>query len=35
VTGATVAREPRDIDPPDLDGKVVRAMSDPIHRTGG
>jgi dihydroxy-acid dehydratase len=35
VTGATVAENLADIDPPDLDGKVVRAMSDPIHRTGG
>jgi dihydroxy-acid dehydratase len=24
-----------DIAPPDLDGKVVRALSEPIHRTGG
>ncbi len=24
-----------DIAPPDPDGKVIRAMSEPIHRTGG
>jgi dihydroxy-acid dehydratase len=35
VTGATVAENLAEVDPPDLDGKVVRAMSDPIHRTGG
>ena len=35
VTGRTLAENLADIDPPDLDGKVVRAMSQPIHRTGG
>jgi dihydroxy-acid dehydratase len=35
VTGRTMAENLADIDPPDLDGKVVRAMSQPIHRTGG
>jgi dihydroxy-acid dehydratase len=35
VTGRTMAENLADIAPPDLDGKVVRAMSDPIHRTGG
>ncbi len=35
VTGRTMAENLADIAPPDLDGKVVRAMSEPIHRTGG
>jgi len=35
VTGRTMAENLADIAPPDLDGKVVRAMSQPIHRTGG
>ena len=35
VTGRTVAENLADIAPPDLDGKVIRAMSEPIHRTGG
>ena len=35
VTGRTMAENLADIAPPDLDGKVVRAMSDPIHRSGG
>ena len=35
VTGRTVAENLADVSPPDLDGKVVRAMSEPIHRTGG
>ena len=35
VTGRTMAENLADVDPPDLDGKVVRAMSRPIHRTGG
>ncbi|GAA3595605.1 dihydroxy-acid dehydratase [Kineosporia mesophila] len=35
VTGATMAENLAGIDPPDLDGKVVRALSEPIHRTGG
>src|SRR5829696_8707140 len=35
VTGRTMAENLAAIDPPDLDGKVVRAMSQPIHRTGG
>ena len=35
VTGATVAENLAAIDPPDPDGKVLRAMSDPIHPTGG
>jgi dihydroxy-acid dehydratase len=35
VTGKTLAENLADINPPDLDGKVVRALSEPIHRTGG
>ncbi|GAB3253512.1 dihydroxy-acid dehydratase [Kineosporia babensis] len=35
VTGATMAENLAGINPPDLDGKVVRALSEPIHRTGG
>ncbi len=35
VTGKTMAENLADIAPPDLDGQVLRAMSAPIHRTGG
>ncbi len=35
VTGKTVAENLHDVAPPDVDGKIVRAMSNPIHRTGG
>jgi dihydroxy-acid dehydratase len=35
VTGRTVAENLDGISPPDPDGKVVHALSDPIHRTGG
>jgi dihydroxy-acid dehydratase len=35
VTGRTVAENLADVNPPDLDGKVLRALSEPIHRTGG
>ncbi|GAA3458116.1 dihydroxy-acid dehydratase [Saccharothrix longispora] len=35
VTGRTVAENLADIAPPDPDGSVLRAMSSPIHRTGG
>ncbi|MFN0281332.1 MAG: dihydroxy-acid dehydratase [Kineosporiaceae bacterium] len=35
VTGRTLAENLADIRPPDIDGKVVRALSEPIHRTGG
>ncbi|GAB6897572.1 dihydroxy-acid dehydratase [Kineosporia succinea] len=35
VTGSTMAENLAGIDPPDLDGKVVRALGEPIHRTGG
>lgn len=35
VTGATVAENLAAIAPPDPDGKVLRALNDPIHPTGG
>ena len=35
VTGKTIAENLRDIAPPDPDGRIIHAMSDPIHRTGG
>lgn len=35
VTGRTVAENLADLAPPDPDGKILRALDDPIHRTGG
>jgi dihydroxy-acid dehydratase len=35
VTGKTVAENLSDINPPDPDGKIIRAMNNPIHKTGG
>ena len=35
VTGRTVADNLAAVHASDVDGKVIRAMSDPIHRTGG
>ncbi|ASN52231.1 dihydroxy-acid dehydratase [Sinomonas sp. R1AF57] len=35
VTGRTVAENLAEIAPPDLDGKIVRALDNPIHATGG
>jgi dihydroxy-acid dehydratase len=35
VTGRTVAENLADIAPPDPDGKIIHALADPIHRTGG
>jgi dihydroxy-acid dehydratase len=35
VTGRTMAENLADIAPPDPDGKILRALSDPIHKTGG
>ena len=35
VTGKTVAENLADITPPDPDGKVIHALTQPIHRTGG
>jgi len=34
-TGRTLAENLAEIDPPDPDGAIIHAMSDPIHRTGG
>jgi len=35
VTGKTVAENLEGINPPDPDGKIIRAMSNPINKTGG
>lgn len=35
VSGRTVAENLADIDPPDPDGTILRALDHPIHRTGG
>jgi len=35
VTGKTVAENLADIAPPDPDGKILRTLDNPIHRTGG
>ena len=35
VTGKTVAENLADINPPDPDGKIIRAMGNPIHKDGG
>jgi len=35
VTGRTMAENLADIAPPDPDGEIIRAMDQPIHRTGG
>ena len=35
VTGRTMAENLAEIAPPDPDGKILRAMDDPIHKTGG
>jgi dihydroxy-acid dehydratase len=35
VTGKTMAENLAEIAPPDPDGKILRALSNPIHRTGG
>jgi dihydroxy-acid dehydratase len=35
VTGQSVAENLRKLVPPDPDGKIIHAMSDPIHKTGG
>ena len=35
VTGKTVAENLKGINPPDPDGKIIRAMNNPIHKTGG
>jgi dihydroxy-acid dehydratase len=35
VTGKTVAENLASINPPDPDGKIIRALTNPIHKTGG
>jgi len=35
VTGKTMAENLAGINPPDPDGKIIRALSNPIHQTGG
>jgi dihydroxy-acid dehydratase len=35
VTGRTMAENLAEIAPPDIDGTIVHAMDNPIHRTGG
>jgi dihydroxy-acid dehydratase len=35
VTGRTMGENLADIDPPDVDGTIIRAMAAPIHPTGG
>jgi dihydroxy-acid dehydratase len=35
VTGKTLAENLRDVAPPDVDGKIIHAISNPIHKTGG
>ncbi|MCA0146474.1 dihydroxy-acid dehydratase [Blastococcus sp. LR1] len=35
VTGKTMAENLAEIAPPDLDGTIVHAMNNPIHKTGG
>ena len=35
VTGKTVAENLEGINPPDPDGKIIRALNNPIHKTGG
>ena len=35
VTGRTVAENLAQLQPPDPDGEIIRAMSAPLHRTGG
>ena len=35
VTGRTIAENLAELDPPELDGKVLHHLTDPIHPTGG
>ncbi|MDN5790168.1 MAG: dihydroxy-acid dehydratase [Micrococcales bacterium] len=35
VTGKTVAQNLEEINPPHIDGKVIRDLATPIHKTGG
>ena len=35
VTGKTMAENLADLDPPDVDGTIIRELGKPIHATGG
>ena len=35
VTGKTLAENLQEINPPDPDGKIIYAVNNPIHKTGG
>ena len=35
MTGRTVAQNLAELNPPHIDGRVIRSMDQPIHRTGG
>jgi dihydroxy-acid dehydratase len=35
VTGRTMAENLADLNPPDVDGSIIRALDRPIHKTGG
>nr|WP_166432924.1 dihydroxy-acid dehydratase [Nesterenkonia salmonea] len=35
VTGKTVAENLAEINPPDIDGKIIRTLDNPIHHNGG
>src|SRR5699024_10422415 len=35
VTGGTVAENLAELEPPELDGSVLRQLSEPLHPTGG
>ncbi|GAB3188557.1 dihydroxy-acid dehydratase [Nesterenkonia suensis] len=35
VTGRTVAENLEAINPPDIDGKIIRSLDDPMHHNGG
>jgi len=35
VTGKTMRENLEELDPPTIDGRVVRALNNPIHKTGG
>jgi dihydroxy-acid dehydratase len=35
VTGRTVAENLDEVSPPDVDGRILRSLDNPIHRTGG
>ncbi|MDR8018514.1 dihydroxy-acid dehydratase [Nesterenkonia aerolata] len=35
VTGQTVAENLAEINPPDIDGRIIRALDDPMHHNGG